>query len=74
MTTRELLRALEAAPVLVNSDGDGGYTVHPITDEAVMAAAQQTADDNDWNDDEAAGLYGAIIRTLELCLGEGGVV
>jgi len=39
-----------------------------------MAAAQQTADDNDWNDDEAAGLYGAIIRTLELCLGEGGVV
>lgn len=61
---RELLRQLEAAPVIVNPDGDGGYIVTPIEDDALLAVAQEMAHENDWNDDERDGLYRAMCEFI----------
>ena len=61
---RDLLRQLEAAPVLVNPDGDGGYIVTPIEDDVLLSVAQKMADDNNWPDDERDNLYEAMCEFL----------
>lgn len=62
--SKELLRQLEAAPVVVNPDGEGGYIVTPIEDDALLAVAQEMADENGWNDDERDGLYRAMCEFI----------
>lgn len=61
----ELSLQLEAAPVIVNPDGDGGYIVAVITDEALLAAAQEIADENNWNEIERDGLYEAVVALID---------
>ena len=54
----------EAAPVIVNPDGDGGYIVTPIEDDVLLSVAQKMADDNNWSDDERDNLYEAMCEFL----------
>ncbi|KKL11225.1 hypothetical protein LCGC14_2547970 [marine sediment metagenome] len=67
---RDLLRQLEAAPVLVNPDGDGGYIVTPIEDDVLLSVAQKMADDNNWSTDERDNLYEAMCDFLAELAGE----
>ena len=64
--------AIEAAPSLVYSDGEGGATFHALDDDAVLRAATTISHRNGWNEDELQGLYEAVIELLAVVAGEEG--
>ena len=66
MRLATIQEAIEAAPSLVFSDGDGGATFHALDDDAVLKAASTICERNGWNEDEAAGLYEAVIELLAI--------
>ena len=59
-----LLTQLEAAPVIVNPDGDGGYIVTPIEDDVLLAVANEMSDDNNWLPTERDNLYEALCDAI----------
>ncbi len=58
--------AIEAAPTLVYPDGDGGATFHVLDDDTVLQAASTISERNGWNEDEAQGLYEAVLELLAI--------
>ena len=58
--------AIEAAPTLVYPDGDGGATFHVLDDDAVLRAASTISERNGWSDEEAGGLYEAVLELLAI--------
>lgn len=59
-----LLRDLEAAPVIVNPDGNDGYIVTVIEDEVLGRVADRMAARNGWSDAEAKNLYVAMCEFI----------
>ena len=60
----DLLTQLEAAPVIVNPDGDGGYIVTPIEDDVLLAVATEMSDANNWLPTERDNLYEALCDAI----------
>jgi hypothetical protein len=71
MKVATIEEAIEGAPTLIESDGEGGVTFTLITDEEILVVVNRICDENDWSPSSRAGLYQAICEVLSL-LPEGG--
>lgn len=62
----EASMGIQAAPLFIYPDDQGGYVSVIVDDADLVAVATQMAEANNWNDEERDGLYEAMCDFMAL--------